>query len=293
MYGMALSSSVRAAVPYFHKRALANMYQTRSLEALRMYERAHDMHLSAKKTFKALEERMTPTPEKRGGGGGGTAGGGESPGSSGSGAKKSNKSVRTKLFGSGGKKSAKSAKKTPSPRTSESGGGGGGEDDRKREEVGREDARGDEGENATATAPAEDETRSGGIFDADLMFAASDAISDVVDTETMKKRAELAHKENIRMATKTMHEALVMQRKSKKSVEKARPYFEAKARAEADLARRDEEVRTLEAKVKEGKDRYAKALENLSRISEEIHERRERERIERENAGGGGGGGDE
>jgi hypothetical protein len=276
-------------VPYFHKRALANMYQTRSLEALRMYERAHDMHLSAKKTFKALEERMTPTPEKRGGGGGGTAGGGESPGSSGSGAKKSNKSVRTKLFGSGGKKSAKSAKKTPSPRTSESGGGG--EDDRKREEVGREDARGDEGENATATAPAEDETRSGGIFDADLMFAASDAISDVVDTETMKKRAELAHKENIRMATKTMHEALVMQRKSKKSVEKARPYFEAKARSEADLARRDEEVRTLEAKVKEGKDRYAKALENLSRISEEIHERRERERIEGENAGGGGGGG--
>jgi hypothetical protein len=278
-------------VPYFHKRALANMYQTRSLEALRMYERAHDMHLSAKKTFKALEERMTPTPEKRGGGGGGTAGGGESPGSSGSGAKKSNKSVRTKLFGSGRKKSAKSAEKTPSPRTSESGGGG--EDDRKREEVGREDARGDEGENATATAPAEDETRSGGIFDADLMFAASDAISDVVDTETMKKRAELAHKENIRMATKTMHEALVMQRKSKKSVEKARPYFEAKARAEADLARRDEEVRTLEAKVKEGKDRYAKALENLSRISEEIHERRERERIERENAGGGGGGVDE
>jgi hypothetical protein len=234
---------------------------------------------------------MTPTPEKRGGGGGGTAGGGESPGSSGSGAKKSNKSVRTKLFGSGGKKSAKSAKKTPSPRTSESGGGGGGEDDRKREEVGREDARGDEGENATATAPAEDETRTGGIFDADLMFAASDAISDVVDTETMKKRAELAHKENIRMATKTMHEALVMQRKSKKSVEKARPYFEAKARSEADLARRDEEVRTLEAKVKEGKDRYAKALENLSRISEEIHERRERERIEGENAGGGGGGG--
>jgi hypothetical protein len=282
-----LSSSVRAAVPYFHKRALANMYQTRSLEALRMYERAHDVHLSAKKAFKTLERRMTPTPEKKGGGGDVLPR-----------EKKSSPSVKAKLFGSGGKKSV-SAKKTPSPRTSErgGGGGGGGEDDGKREEVEREeDARGDEDENATApaaaAAAAEDETRPGGIFDADLMFAASDAISDVVDTETMKKRAELAHKEYTRMATKTMHEALVMQRKSKKSVEKARPYFEAKARAEADLARRDEEVRTLEAKVKEGKERYAKALENLSRISEEIHERRERERVEREN-GGGGGDGDE
>ena len=43
-----LSSSVRAAVPFFHRQAMANLYQVRSLNALRTYERAHDLHAAAK-----------------------------------------------------------------------------------------------------------------------------------------------------------------------------------------------------------------------------------------------------
>ena len=43
-----LSSSVMTAVPVFHKRALARLYQARSIEALRAYETAHDAHERAK-----------------------------------------------------------------------------------------------------------------------------------------------------------------------------------------------------------------------------------------------------
>lgn len=53
-----LSSSVLDAVPYFHKRALAQMYQARSIEALRAYEAAHDAHDRAKQRNDELERDL-------------------------------------------------------------------------------------------------------------------------------------------------------------------------------------------------------------------------------------------
>lgn len=53
-----LSSSVLDAVPYFHKRALAQMYQARSIEALRAYEAAHDAHERAKQRNDELERDL-------------------------------------------------------------------------------------------------------------------------------------------------------------------------------------------------------------------------------------------
>jgi hypothetical protein len=53
-----LSSSVLDAVPYFHKRALAQMYQARSIEALRAYEAAHDAHERAKQRSDELERDL-------------------------------------------------------------------------------------------------------------------------------------------------------------------------------------------------------------------------------------------
>ena len=192
----ALSSSVRASVPYFHRRALANLYQVRSLDALRTYERAHDMHAAAKRAFAALERRMHA----------------HSPGTS-----------------------------------------------------------------ASASASA-----SPGTFDTELMIASSDAISKVVEMETMKKRAERAHARNTRLATEAVDEARRLQRQHGKSVEKARPYFTAKAQAEAACEAAEAAVKDAAARLAEGKKRYHAAMDNLANISEEVHERREREKAERE-----------
>ena len=189
----ALSSSVRATVPYFHRVALANLYQTRSIEALRTYERAHDMHAAAKKAFAALESRL--------------------------------------------------------------------------------DAH-------RAASPA---SPSGGTFDARLMVASSDAITKVTEMETMKKRAELAHAKNTRLATSAVNESSAfLGRLGKRAVERARPYFTAKAQAEAAVREAEEAVREAQERVKEGKKRYHAALDALASISEDVHARREAERAERE-----------
>ena len=65
------------------------------------------------------------------------------------------------------------------------------------------------------------------------MIACSDAISNVVEMENMKKRAEKAHADNTKLATQAVNDAMGLKKKSGKSVEKARPYFTAKAQAEA------------------------------------------------------------
>ena len=192
----ALSSSVRASVPYFHRRALANLYQVRSLDALRTYERAHDMHAAAKRAFAALERRMHA----------------HSPG----------------------------------------------------------------------TIPSATASASPGTFDTELMIASSDAISKVVEMETMKKRAERAHARNTKLATEAVDEARRLQRQHGKSVEKARPYFTAKAQAEAACEAAEAAVKDAAARLAEGKKRYHAAMDNLAKISEEVHERREREKAERE-----------
>jgi len=59
-----LSSSVMTAVPVFHKRALAQLYQARSIEALRAYETAHDAHERAKERNDALERDLVASSGK-------------------------------------------------------------------------------------------------------------------------------------------------------------------------------------------------------------------------------------
>ena len=59
-----LSSSVMTAVPVFHKRALARLYQARSIEALRAYETAHDAHERAKERNDALERDLVASSGK-------------------------------------------------------------------------------------------------------------------------------------------------------------------------------------------------------------------------------------
>ena len=189
-----LSSSVRAAVPFFHAQAVGHMYQVRSIECLRAYEKAHDMHAAAKDVAAQLEAEMAASA---------------SPGK--------------KITGN-----------------------------------------------------------EGGTFDTQLMIALSDAMSKVVETEIMKKRAEATHGRMTRLATKAVNESIALRKKFAKSVEKAQPYFAVKSAVEAKAKALDEEVAEVALRVKEGKRRYHAAMDELARISEEVHQRRMREKEERE-----------
>jgi len=191
-----LSSSVRAAVPFFHAQAVGHMYQVRSIECLRAYEKAHDMHAAAKDVAAQLEAEMAASA---------------SPGK--------------KITGN-----------------------------------------------------------EGGTFDTQLMIALSDAMSKVVETEIMKKRAEATHGRMTRLATKAVNESIALRKKFAKSVEKAQPYFAVKSAVEAKAKALDEEVAEVALRVKEGKRQYHAAMDELARISEEVHERRMREKEEREAA---------
>ena len=189
-----LSSSVRAAVPFFHAQAVAHMYQVRSIECLRAYEKAHDMHAAAKESAAQLEAEMASSA---------------SPGK--------------KITGN-----------------------------------------------------------EGGTFDTDLMIALSDALSKVVETEIMKKRAEGAHGRMTKLATTAVNESMALRKKVAKSVEKAQPYFAVKSSVEAKAEALNEEVTEVEKRVKDMKRRYHAAMDELAKISEEVHARRLREKEERE-----------
>ena len=102
------------------------------------------------------------------------------------------------------------------------------------------------------------------------------------ELEAMRTRAENAYGKHIKNATASMNAALRLKRKLTRTIEKARPYFEAKAMAEGAWDALDEQVRDAQEDVSEGKKRYQRALAELNRISEEVHERREREKAERE-----------
>ena len=100
--------------------------------------------------------------------------------------------------------------------------------------------------------------------------------------EATRTRAENAYGTHIKNATASIDAALRLKRKLTRTIGKARPYFEAKAMAEGAWDALDEKVRDAQEDVREGKRRYQRAMAELARISEEVHERREREKAERE-----------
>ena len=113
-------------------------------------------------------------------------------------------------------------------------------------------------------------------------YVAVSETCDLNDLEAMRKRAENAYGKHIKNATASMNAALRLKRKLTRTIEKARPYFEAKAMAEGAWDALDEQVRDAQEDVREGKKRYQRAMAELARISEEVHERREKEKAERE-----------
>lgn len=106
--------------------------------------------------------------------------------------------------------------------------------------------------------------------------------TNLTELEAMKLRAEHVYGKHIHGLTESKNQALRMKQKLTKTIEKARPYFEAKAIAEGAWDKLDESVREAQAAVRDGKARYQQSMDALAKISEEVHERRERESAERE-----------
>ena len=113
-------------------------------------------------------------------------------------------------------------------------------------------------------------------------YVALSESSDLNDLEAMRTRAENAYGKHIKLATASMNAALRLRRRLARTIEKARPYFEAKAVAEGAWDALDERVHDALEDVRDGKQRYQRAMAELARISEEVHERREKEKAERE-----------
>lgn len=111
-----------------------------------------------------------------------------------------------------------------------------------------------------------------------IQFANS---SNLTELEALKLRAEQVYGKHIHGLTESVNAALRMKRKLVRTILKARPYFEAKAMAEGAWDKLDEAVEDAKDAVKEGKQRYQRSLDALGKISEEVHERREREKAER------------
>ncbi|KAF4531698.1 hypothetical protein B566_EDAN012515 [Ephemera danica] len=65
-----------------------------------------------------------------------------------------------------------------------------------------------------------------------------------------------------------------MQKDLKRAIAKSRPYFEMKAQSNQQLEAQKARVRTLERQVAQSKLCYARALSNLEKISDEIHQNR-------------------
>ena len=85
-----------------------------------------------------------------------------------------------------------------------------------------------------------------------------------------------------KLATTAVNESIALRKKIAKSVEKAQPYFAVKSSVEAKARALEEEVAEAEKRVKDMKRRYHAAMDELAKISEEVHARRLREKEERE-----------
>nr|KAG5714353.1 hypothetical protein BaRGS_018570 [Batillaria attramentaria] len=96
----------------------------------------------------------------------------------------------------------------------------------------------------------------------------------VMDAEREKTRSEGEHHKRAAAYADVEAQLHSLEKKYKRSIAKARPYFETKAELELKLQQQKQNVSDLQQAIAISKTRYANALHNLESISEEIHESR-------------------
>ncbi|CAF1421041.1 unnamed protein product [Adineta steineri] len=95
-----------------------------------------------------------------------------------------------------------------------------------------------------------------------------------MQAEQDKTRSERTHEEKSKLYIECEQQRVTLQRTLKRSITKAKPYFEAKARAEDELQNQKIRIEAVQKAISQAKKMYRTALNNLERISEEIHLKR-------------------
>lgn len=96
----------------------------------------------------------------------------------------------------------------------------------------------------------------------------------VTDAENQKAACAREHHRRAMLFHDAEKKVQELEEKNRRSIIKARPYFEMRTQCEQMMATQKERVEFLQKKVKERKRAYACSLRTLEEISNQIHERR-------------------
>lgn len=92
--------------------------------------------------------------------------------------------------------------------------------------------------------------------------------------ELQRRESEEEHRHRAAVFASAIKTTQTLEQKLRSAIAKSKSYFDYKALFENELKLLKERVQCLQKSVLEAKERYAQALRNLERISEEIHEKR-------------------
>ncbi|CAF0980580.1 unnamed protein product [Adineta ricciae] len=111
-------------------------------------------------------------------------------------------------------------------------------------------------------------------FDAAWQEYVNHATMKVMQAEQDKTRSERTHEEKSKLYIECEQQRVTLQRTLKRSITKAKPYFVAKEAAEEELQNQKLRIEAVQKAISQAKKMYRTALNNLERISEEIHTKR-------------------
>ncbi|CAF1114986.1 unnamed protein product [Rotaria sp. Silwood1] len=111
-------------------------------------------------------------------------------------------------------------------------------------------------------------------FDAAWQEYVNHATMKVMQAEQDKTRSERTHEEKSKLYQEYEQKRVTLQRSLKRSIVKSKPYFDAKENAEHELQNQKLRIEAVQKAIGQAKRMYRTALNNLERISEEIHSKR-------------------
>ncbi|CAF3937478.1 unnamed protein product [Rotaria sordida] len=111
-------------------------------------------------------------------------------------------------------------------------------------------------------------------FDAAWQEYVNHATMKVMQAEQDKTRSERTHEDKSKLYQEFEQKRVTLQRSLTRSIVKSKPYFDAKEDAEHELQSQKLRIEAVQKAIIQAKKMYRTALNNLERISEEIHSKR-------------------
>ncbi|RWS04710.1 hypothetical protein B4U79_14966, partial [Dinothrombium tinctorium] len=113
-------------------------------------------------------------------------------------------------------------------------------------------------------------------FDNTWQEMLNQATAKLTSAEIMKRESELKHERCMHLFRESEERLNLLEKQLKTSIKKSRPYFEEQNKFHLRLSAIKAEIETLSKEITESKNAYSMTLKNLEKISEEIHEKRNR-----------------